>query len=273
MNFKQLFLGNAVGRVAISTRSMAERIGDALFHPEEAGTRSNDHLAEILVTQLSDPETVFIDIGAHIGSIIAAVQHSDSSVNVIAIEAIPQKAEALRRKFPDCEIHCCAAGDSEGNVSFFVHHQETGYSSLTKPAAEQKAFTEITVPMHTLDSLVESAQNIDVIKIDVEGAELYVLKGGANTLKQHRPTIMFESGADDQSCGYSKADLWQYFNQLDYEIYLPNRVAHNGDGLDQQGFMESHLYPRRTTNYFAIAKERREEIRQRARDILSISVH
>lgn len=273
MNVKQFLLGNVVGKVALSVRSMVERIRAVLFNPESAGTIANDHLAEILVSKIVRSKTVFIDIGAHIGSIMAAVQDRDSSISIVAIEAIPQKVENLRKKFPGCEIHCCAAGASEGSVSFFIHHKETGYSSLTKPSRENKDFTEITVPMRTLDDLISVNKAVDVIKIDVEGAELQVLKGSLHILTHYRPTIMFESGPDNHSSSHSKTELWQYLHQLKYDIYLPNRVAHDGAGLEQQGFIESHWYPRRTTNYFAIAQERRDEIKHRARTVLKISAN
>lgn len=272
MNFKQLILGNPLGSIAVAARSMQERVGTALFNPESAGMISNDYLAEVLVVKLPQPQTVFIDVGAHIGSIMATVQNHDSSVDVVAIEAIPEKVMGLRRKFPNCEIHCCAAGESEGEVSFFVHHRQTGYSSLTRPSHAQQSFTEITVPMHTIDGLMPSDRHVDVIKIDVEGAELGVLKGALALLKRNRPTILFESAPESASRQELKVALWQYLHQLDYGIYVPNRVAHNGMGLEQQGFLESHWYPRRTTNYFAIANERRDEIRHRARQLLNIMV-
>lgn len=272
MNVKQLILGQPLGSIAMTTRSIMERVNVVLFKPESAGMVSNDHLAEVLVVQLSKPNTVFIDVGAHIGSVMAAVQSHDSSVDIVAVEAIPKKVKALRHKFPHCEIYCCAAGASEGNVSFFVLHQETGYSSLTKPSQAPQNFTEITVPMRTIDSLIPLDRSVDVVKIDVEGAELGVLKGASTIIEHSRPTILFESGPDSSSLEEAKAAIWNYLKQLDYGIYLPNRVAHNGPGLEQQGFIESHWYPRRTTNYFAIANERRDEIRTRAREILNTPV-
>jgi hypothetical protein len=48
-------------------------------------------------------------------------------------------------------------------------------------------------------------------------------------------------------------------------------VAHEGPSLSKEGFVESHYYPRRTTNYFADPSESREEIRGKAREILKIA--
>jgi len=42
--------------------------------------------------------------------------------------------------------------------------------------------------------------------------------------------------------------------------------------MSLEAFNDGHLYPRRTTNYFAVARERREEVRDRARVVLGIRV-
>ena len=86
-----------------------------------------------------------------------------------------------------------------------------------------------------------------------------------------RPTVMFESGpvATDPT-GEGKAELWKWLTDRRYVVLVPNRLAHDGQGLSLEGFLESHLYPRRATNYFAVAEERRLEIRDRARVLLGI---
>jgi hypothetical protein len=128
------------------------------------------------------------------------------------------------------------------------------------------------VPIKRLDDLVTS-NDIDVIKIDVEGAELGVLLGSPNILRNIRPTIMFESGPErDDGLGYTKTALYQFLSSNEYAILIPNRVAHDDAGLTQDGFIESHLHPRRTTNYFAIPQELRVKIRDRARNVLRICV-
>ena len=118
--------------------------------------------------------------------------------------------------------------------------------------------------MDTLDNLI-SSPDVDVIKIDVEGAELGVIRGGKRVLSGCRPLVMFESAprapapldTPRMRCGGSS---------MSWVIrFVPNRLAHDGDGLSLECFLDSHVYPRRTTNYFAVPEERRIEIRDRAR--------
>jgi FkbM family methyltransferase len=268
---KQSLLGSPFGRMALSVRDKIQLVREAWSHPERVGTSANDHLATYLITRLCRPNAYFIDVGAHIGSIISEVVHRDRSIKIVAVEAIPEKAERLRRKFPDVETHACAVGESAGNATFFIDMEQSGYSSLGTPKrVDQRSIREINVRLEKLDALVP-AHHVDAIKIDVEGAELGVLRGATALLARCRPLIMFESGAPVQDgLGYSKEAMYEFLSTHDFSIVVPNRVAHNDDGLDLQGFVESHLYPRRTTNYFAIPKERRLECRDLARRILGV---
>jgi FkbM family methyltransferase len=268
---KQWVLGSFFGRLLISGRDTLELVRAALRSPETVGTLANDHLATLLVTRLCQPGKTFLDVGAHIGSIIAAVAQRDASIKIVAIEAIPEKAARLRRKFPLVTVHACAVGDHEGEVSFFINPRQSGYSSLGQPrTSDQNGIQQVRVPMRRLDDLVPQG-GIDVIKIDVEGAELGVLRGSPKLLAASRPVIMFESGPGDaEGLGFTKPAMWQFFADQRYTLHVPNRVAHSDDGLSLEGFADSHTHPRRTTNYIAIPIERRLEIRDRARALLGI---
>lgn len=272
MNLKQKTLGSMVGRALLSGRDRIELVAAALNSPERVGTIANDQLASRLVVNLCASEKIFLDVGAHIGSVIAAVRHHDPSIQIIAIEAMPDKVAALRKKFPGVRIHSCAVGDYVGEVPFFIDTERSGYSSLISAGHTTDARVQITVPIRRLDDFV-AAEGVDVIKVDVEGAELGVFRGSQKILASSQPVIMFESAPGDANgLGFSKEDMWHFFDERDYDLLIPNRVAHDGVGLDLNGFIESHLYPRRTTNYFAIPKERRIEIRDRSRNILNMVV-
>ncbi len=258
---KQLALGTPIGRAAMWARDTAGLIRTALTKPEQLPAELNDRLATHLVTHW--PCNVFLDVGAHIGSIIAAVRHNNLRACVIAVEAMPEKAAALRLKFPGLRaVHACAVGESTGEVAFFVRPKASGYSSLVRAADS----VQITVPLRMLDDLVH--EPVGVIKIDVEGAELGVLRGAQRLVTESRPVIMFESGPCEAM--YSKADMWAWLTARDYEILTPDRMAHNGPGLGREGFEEAHWYPRRTTDYFAVPAERRDEVRETARRLLGV---
>jgi FkbM family methyltransferase len=268
---KQSLLGNPIGRTALFLRDKFDLLRGSHFSLETVGTIANDQLATTLITKICGSHKTFLDVGAHIGSIIAQVRHNDPSIKIVAFEAIPEKVLNLRRRFPFVDLHGCAVGDTTGEVSFFVDTQRSGYSSLARPTRnDENSKLEIKVPIEKMDDLVKS-DDVDAIKIDVEGAELGVLRGAVGILRKCRPIVMFESGPKgDDGLGYSKEEILNFLNSLGFSVVVPNRLAHDDDGLTTVGFIESHLYPRRTTNYFAIPTERRTEFRDRARNILRL---
>ena len=272
LSVKRTVLRTGLGRYAVSTRDAYKLVRAALRGDVNLGTMANDQLASFLVARLCAPARTFIDVGAHIGSVIEEVMRLSPTSRIVAIEAMPDKAERLRRMFPRIEVHACAVSETEGQATFFVNMRQSGFSSLQRPSGSPAAdVSSIMVPLRRLDALITSSE-VDAIKIDVEGAELGVLRGAEKLVADSRPTIMFESGptAPDDSFGYTKQAMWQWFADREFAVLVPNRVAHDDPGLTLEGFVESHLYPRRTTNYVAVPRERRIEVRDRARVVTGV---
>lgn len=266
---RTVVMRSAAADVAGSVRDRYQLLRTAYRKPDELGMASNDQLASWLIARICRPGAVLVDVGAHVGSIVGSALRHGRDVRVIAIEAIEHKAAFLRETFPQVRVHCCAAGARDGTAPFFVHRTLTAYSSLGRPARGTRAdIDQIEVAVRTLDSLI-SAQDIDVIKIDVEGAELDVLRGAETLLQACRPIVMFESGPDHaEQLVASKETFWSYLDDRGYGIFVPNRLAHYGEPLSRGGFCDSHFYPRRTTNYFAVPHERRDELRTRVHQLL-----
>ena len=81
-----------------------------------------------------------------------------------------------------------AVSDSVGEAFFSVQGQGDT-SSLGKHA---NAREQIRVSVETLDRVLADQARLDLIKIDVEGYEMEVLKGGLQVLEKHRPVVYFE---------------------------------------------------------------------------------
>ncbi len=89
-----------------------------------------------------------------------------------------------------------------------------------------KEVSDITEPLHRtkaykLDDLdeIKNISKIDFIKIDVEGAELLVLQGSINTIKKHKPVIIFELlGEWTIRFNYRPYEVLILLNELNYEM-------------------------------------------------------
>lgn len=264
---KGIIVNTGLGQAGLNLREKIALHKAALDDLENVGMISNDLIARTLLERLCAPGRIFLDVGAHIGSVIAGVMRHSAPARIIAIEAIPEKAAALRARFPKAEIHETAVSDHEAEVDFTIDLARPGYSSLNPELkAQTSASRVIRVPMTTLDAIVPD-DGIDLVKIDVEGAELGVLRGAETMIAKSRPIVMFESGAIEME-GFPKTGLWEWFEDHGYEVALPMRVAHQAPGLSLETFADAHEYPRMTTNYYGIPRERRDETRLRARKLL-----
>jgi len=138
---------------------------------------------------------VVVDAGANAGFHTIRWLKSRGDLRLLAVEANPETAALLRHNVlannfePRCQVYELALGDREGEVEFILSADDA-FSSLI-PNARVAEKRRVTVPMKTLDQLIQEAQlvRLDLIKIDVEGAELLVLSGAKNVISTFRPHI------------------------------------------------------------------------------------
>ncbi|MEM1361665.1 MAG: FkbM family methyltransferase [Pseudomonadota bacterium] len=268
---KRHLLKSQAGTLLLKLRSVHRLRTIPHANPEISGQVANDIIADKLITGLCRDHGAFLDIGAHLGSVFSQVHRANRTVKIVAIEADPQKAAFLRGNHGYCTVINVAVGESEGHVDFFVSGQG-GYSSLSAEETKQAGdSTCIQVEMSRLDTLFPD-QSFDVIKMDIQGAELAALRGGASLIARSAPIIFFESVWDRVSeFGTAPRDVFAWFTGHGFDVVPPDRVGHDSQPMPLEAFLDSHQYPRRTLNYVAIPPHRRQEARARARQILQIS--
>lgn len=136
---------------------------------------------------------IAIDIGGHVG--LWAKDLCQNFENVIVFEADKNHIECLNKNLADFDnkiIINKALGNEENYCSLFNPNKSTGGN--TKVNVEYDPNNSVL--MSKLDSY--NFRDIDYIKIDVEGFELFVLQGAKNTILINRPIITIEqkSGTD-----------------------------------------------------------------------------
>ncbi len=133
-----------------------------------------------------------VDVGANVGAVLRHMVEYAPRGRHVAFEPLPELAELLGREFPGVDVRNAAVSDHTGEATFYrVRGRETRSSLRTLDAPEEQ-LEPITVAVAALDTALPEDLAPALIKVDVEGAEEQVLRGAAETLARHRPTVVFE---------------------------------------------------------------------------------
>jgi len=99
----------------------------------------------------------------------------------------------LRRKFSTVEVHGYALADKDGQAAFQYVPELPGWSGpRPQPYPRATHPQNIPVTIRRLDGLIPEDVAITFVKIDVEGAELEVLRGAEAVLRRCKPIVFFE---------------------------------------------------------------------------------
>ena len=173
----------------------------------------------------------FIDVGANIGivSIIAARIVGEAGC-VYAIEALPQTREALEKnidlnKIQNIKVVAAALLDEDRTVEIFASNDgNIGGSSIS--AVGDKAIG-ISVSGRSLNSLQDEGiiTKCDVMKMDIEGAEMLALRGMSNLFSTGKPRgVMIEiSETLLKQFDTQPEEILSFFEDLGYEWYSTSR--------------------------------------------------
>ena len=140
---------------------------------------------------------IFIDVGASDGGKAKEILQKSPQSHIIAVEPFPPNVEMLREEFsgdPRVTIIPKAVAAKQGVANLTVPSvvqsdgiRKKGYSSVgyLTAKADEKSAMNVSVPAITLQDVVPESQ-IRLLKIDVQGGEFAVLKGGEDLIKQQK---------------------------------------------------------------------------------------
>lgn len=132
---------------------------------------------------------LFVDVGANLGRY--EVLLGQNYERIIAIEPSPENMSFLKRnvanvKLKNVEFLQCAVSSQNGNATLF-YGEHCGAHTLMGADLNAEGLQVKTV---TLDTLLKREDNVDLVKVDVEGAEWEVLEGSKEVLPKIRRWIV-----------------------------------------------------------------------------------
>jgi FkbM family methyltransferase len=191
-----------------------------LPHDKAVWTGTYEHEFTRAIIEYVRPGDICYDIGGYRGY-ISGVMALAGALKVLVFEPLPANQQAMRRLFelnPHLPISLVAVAlGAADETSYLKIMPDSSMGKLAESSfqADAAAVGEIPVTVRRIDSLVQSREipTPNVIKIDVEGAEVDVVSGALETLRMSRPTVFLEAhgAALEKACS-------QQFLRLGYKI-------------------------------------------------------
>jgi len=194
---------------------LRDHMGSQIFF---RGSYSEDQLS--FLEQSLDTSAVFIDVGANQGEFTIAAADIVRHGKIIAFEPVQEYRERLVANirlngYSNIQIVPVALGEANGSMPIFDAEGDfcdgTKHEGLTTLfASETRSWRRETVAVKTLDSILDqlNVSRVDVIKLDIEGAEWMALRGAVNALAKYRPVLILEIGKETcRAAGYEAEDF------------------------------------------------------------------
>ena len=216
-----------------------------------------DHWDPLLTQFLRDwlrPGSVFLDIGANVGYFtLLGAKHVGLGGKVLAIEPNPGVAALLRQNLARSElanviveeVACSDPGSAPRLILYLPSDHNIAKASLSERNAGPG--TRVEVESTTVDQLIvkHSLPRVDLVKIDVEGAELGVFQGMKDTLARFTPSVVTELDPDLlASCGSTVEDIRALMGSFGYHISSMgghgNYLFHPSENTSTRRALTSH---------------------------------
>src|SRR5262249_6373934 len=203
----------------------------------------------LLLSKILKPSMIFVDVGANMGLYtLYAARRIGAIGRVLAIEPSGRERAVLENNvrlnaLTNVTVRGNAISDKVSEVELLVAQaQHSGHNTLgafgydTPLDHREKTQTEL------LDDIVtaEGLPRVDVVKMDVEGAELKALRGARMTLENHRPLLLLElSDRALQHQNASSAEVLVLLAQYGYKVHGFDAQTGLPKPLERKGYYDS----------------------------------
>lgn len=195
---------------------------------------------------------VVLDIGAHIGLMAVLFgKMVGPKGKVFAFEPTPGSFKNLcntikYNKLPDVVTPVnMPVTEKSGPVNFFISDNDVDVANTLSPWESEKELNTLKTQATSIDDFVSDKKlpKVDFIKIDAEGVELGVLKGGYKTAMQFRPKINLAIHPSAiVANGDTLEEIYDLVKELKYDIFLDDNQLSREAFCREKGLFDVHLF-------------------------------
>jgi FkbM family methyltransferase len=176
---------------------------------------------ETFVARTLRPGDTYVDVGANVGLLaLRAAATVGPTGRVIAVEAHPRTARFLRENvrlngFANVRVIAAAVGEAAGEVAFQDRYSDD------QNAVDTSGSGQLVVSMQPLDTLLPEAEvgRVALLKVDVEGFELWALRGGRDVLRR-TDRVLIESWTEHAArFGYQVTEVFELLTSAGFTLH------------------------------------------------------
>jgi FkbM family methyltransferase len=182
-----------------------------------------------LMTKLKTKPVTCIDVGGNIGFYTLTIDKALTNIEheIHCFEPNPSTIEYLEKNLLENEttsvqMNPIGLSNKEGTFTLRYNLKNTGTASIYR--GDKKGKT-VEINVTTLDKYCEERGigNIDIVKVDIEGAELDFLKGATGIINKSKNLIIIMEIVEENciAAGYTGEELYKYVVDLGFAAYLP----------------------------------------------------
>lgn len=185
-----------------------------------------------------------VDVGAHKGEMLELIKKYAPEGQHYAFEPIPNLFAALKQsQMEHVDVYPYALSNFEGATTFHLVKSDPAYSGI-KRRTYAKANAEIElieVQVRCMDEILKSrTSKIDLIKIDVEGGELDVMKGARHILATDQPLLVFECGKGASEFYNNTPEMvFDYLSDASYQIFKLSSFLNGEPAYHRTSFIDT----------------------------------
>ena len=259
MRIIKSFLNRILGVIPLNILARIENKVQSLLG-KGSGSETTENEAKFALKLLNinkNDSAIALDIGANVGNWTASILKNAPLSRIFLFEPSKSAYEKLKIRFSNMEqiitLNNYALGSELKNALLFTDEFGSGLASLTKRKLDHFGISfekSENVRVQTLNSWYEEFKVVpSIIKIDVEGNELDVLKGASDFLKDVK-VIQFEFGGSNIDSRTFFQDYWYFFKEKNFDLL---RLA--GSKLIEIKEYKEQDETFKVTNYFAVNRK------------------
>jgi len=214
-----------------------------------------DRLALALWDRHCRPGATILDVGANLGLYaLRAARLVGSGGRVVAFEADPDNARLLRlslarNRLDNVDLRAEAVADQVGSVRLFIRPEHKGDSQLGYQGGDRPS---VEVPATTIDAALAGEARVDLMKLDIQGAEAFAIRG-MEAMLAASPNLKVISEFWPQGlarCGMKPLDYLRWWQERGFFISRIDETVGRLEPADDLAALTEHAHAHQDANLF-----------------------